>query len=100
MSNRRRVPQQPPSIEALTESSIMAFANERFLRAVRDWNASLLQEEERVAQELNDPQFAVSLGLPPDLPQFTKDILKRTMAVDRLGPQMPKREDTYKKFDV
>lgn len=57
---------------------------------VEQHERDVLKEQERNAVSLKDQQFAVSLGLPPELPDYTIGILKRTMALAKLEPSRPK----------
>lgn len=58
-------------------------------RAAHD--VTLKQTAERQAERLSDPAYATSLGLPAELPEFTRRILGTAMAHDTVGPKLPKR---------
>lgn len=58
---------------------------------VEQHERDLQAEQNRNAEQFSNPAFAASLGLPPELPQHTIDILKHTMALSRLEPTRPKR---------
>lgn len=61
-------------------------------RHIEQHERDVLKEQELNAEKLRDPAFAASLGLPPNLPEYTIGVLKRTMALARLEPTRPKAD--------
>lgn len=83
---------------AIVDNYLMPMAEKKYKDDVKEWEDKIKQESNRNAEKLQDSQFAASLGLPPNLPKRTINILKRTMAVDSLGPQKPKIDKIYQKY--
>lgn len=82
----------------IVDNYMMPIAEREFNKATEEWEARLESEKSLNAERLKNPQFATSLGLPPDLPQHTIDILKVTLAIDSIGPQKPERDKVYRRY--
>lgn len=100
MSNRKRIKPEPviPSAEETVDEMARSFAKHMFDKATREHESELKRETERQTQRLSDNDYAASFGLPTDLPEFTREILGRTMTLDRLGPLRPKRDVIFNRY--
>lgn len=72
----------------------------RYERETREHEAKVAAEQAVLTDRLADDAYAVSLGLPADLPEATREILGRTMALDRLGPAAPRRDLIYRQYGI
>lgn len=84
--------------ERLVDNYMRNAADMAYTKAIQEWEAKLEMEEGRNAQNLKNPQFAASLGLPAELPDYTIQILKRTMAMDKIGPDKPEVDKFYRRY--
>lgn len=102
MSNRKRVKAEPviPTAEETVDEMARSFAKHMFEKATREHEAELNREAQRQAARLTDNDYTASFGLPTDLPEFTREILGRTMAADRLGESRPRRDVVYRRYGV
>lgn len=75
-------------------------ADLEFEAANAEWQTKLAAEQEFLFEALADNRNCDVVGLPHDLPEYTRNILKVAMAADRLGPQLPKRSQIYAKHGV
>lgn len=100
MSQRRKIQRPGPSVQGVVEGALLDFAQHRFDEEMREFNAQIGKTEGALFDQLSSPAFAESLGLPADLPEETRHILKRTMALDRHGPDMPRRNRTYGRYGI
>lgn len=65
------------------------------------WFEGLLAGEEiKFSLKLKNPCLNKEIGLPSYLPKFTINILKHTMALDKIGHMQPKRSEVYKKYGL
>lgn len=102
MSNRKRIKPEPhvPTTAETVDQMARDFAKYMFDKQVREHEAELKRESERQAARLTDNDYAASFGLPTDLPEFTREILGRTMSLDRLGPSRPRRDVIFGRYGV
>lgn len=102
MSNRRRMKPEPtiPTAEQTVDAMARSFAQHMFEQKMREHQAEMKREAERQAARLTDNDYAASLSLPTNLPEFTRDILGVTMALDRLGESRPRRDVIYRRYGV
>lgn len=100
MSNRKRIKPPIPTTAETVDMMASDFAKHMFDKQVREHEAELRRESERQAVRLTDNDYAASFGLPTDLPEFAREILGHTMAMDRLGESRPKRDKVYNRYGV
>lgn len=84
----------------ITDNYLGRMADKKYKESLADWEKQLATEQDRNMDLLGDPGYAKSIGLPEKLPQHTIDILKVTMALDKLGPSKPQADVIYKQFGL
>lgn len=103
MGNRRKIKHGPSVLEQLDDvidTAIKTEVKRRYDQATKQWRNELEAEQDRQREQLNNPAYLTELGLPVALPPESLDILKVTMALDTVGPKMPKISTFAEKFGL
>lgn len=86
--------------KTIVDNYLLPVADKAYQDQIKEWENKIEAEQARKAEELKDPQYAASLGLPPNLPQHTINILKVAMAVDKYGPEKPEVDKVYRRYGL
>lgn len=91
---------QGASVDQQVHSLQMSAAEADFAVRQAAHEQLMAAAEADFAEQLADPVQAARLGLPPVLPRFTIDVLKRTMAMDKYQHLQPNKAEVYARHGV
>lgn len=86
--------------QKIADNYMEKMAANAYKQAMKAWDKNRRAAEKEIYKRLRDPVFAESLGLPRKLPAHTRNILKHTMALDKLSSSMPERPKIYKRYGI
>jgi len=87
-------------MEQLDLFQLKQIADAEYDEAIKQWEIKKEKTQEEYANNLRNPSYCSSLGLPENLPEHAINILKQSMTLNVLGSKYPNKGRIYRKYNI